>query len=345
MKKEKILYLLFAVVLVGVIFLSFQGKEKEEEVIKIGIITDLTGQGAYWGESTRIGAEMAARELREEGYKVNLIFEDYRLDTIDAINAAQKLINIDKVNAIYADFNPGAVAIGSLMKDKDTIFMYAAAVVSPLEESPYTYKTYLDFRAGCRTISERLKEEGIDKPGLLKLNWEAGELCSKGVKDVYGEEALIESYNFGESDFKTQLTKLITGGAQAIMSPALEEGTLITLKNMRELGISLPFGTVQDTLNEQTINQYSEELKNGISFGMDIDREFSENISGYNLSTKDGAALAYVHVKQLVKYLTECGNSTICTANMLDQAGSDNTINFRGFENRIADLEMKIERY
>ena len=88
----------------------------QEGIIKIGIITDLTGPASYWGESTQEGAEVALKELREEGYNVELIFEDFQLDTKKALTSAQRLL-LEDVDAIYAEFNPAAVAVGSLLKD------------------------------------------------------------------------------------------------------------------------------------------------------------------------------------------------------------------------------------
>src|ERR1043166_8098473 len=48
--------------------------------IKIGVITDLTGTAAYWGESTQVGAELAIQDLQTKGDNVQLIYENYSLE-------------------------------------------------------------------------------------------------------------------------------------------------------------------------------------------------------------------------------------------------------------------------
>ena len=74
--------MILIVIAVGVIVLTWitvvsmglTGQVSKKETIKIGIITDLTGPAAYWGESSRVGAEIAAEEMRKEGYDVELIY-------------------------------------------------------------------------------------------------------------------------------------------------------------------------------------------------------------------------------------------------------------------------------
>ena len=163
MKSKILIAILIITIIVAILLINLQGAKQES--IKIGIITDLTGPAAYWGESTRVGAEIAVEELQKEGINVTLIFEDYQLDSRKALTSAQKLINIDNVDAIYAEFNPAAISVGSLVKDKNILFVYDAAPTSPLKDSPYTYKTYLNYQEGCREIAKKfsvnLFREGV----------------------------------------------------------------------------------------------------------------------------------------------------------------------------------------
>ena len=196
--------------------LIFSGGDKQN--VEIGIITDLTGPAAYWGTSSQVGAELAVEELKEEGYDINLVYEDYRLDSSEALSAVQKLVNVDDVDGVYAEFNPAAISAGSFLKGKDVLYIYDAAIISPLENNPYAYKTYLDYKEGCRQISSKFREEGIEKMGVLKVNLEFGEICLEGAEEVYGENVSVEAYNLGDQDFKTQILKLNQEGVGAIIN-------------------------------------------------------------------------------------------------------------------------------
>jgi len=317
--------------------------------VTIGIVTDLTGPAAYWGESTRVGAEIAKDELETEGYDVNLIFEDYQLDTTKALSAGQKLVNIDNVDAIYAEFNPASIALGSFLKDKDILFVYDAAPVSPLTENLNAYKTYLDYKAGCRMIAQEFKSQGIETIGVLKANWEPGELCLDGVKEVFSDKVVSESYNLGDTDFRTQVLKLKNARAEAVINTAFEGDTLNTLKAMKELSFQVPYGTVDDTITDNVKNTYPNELNGTVTFGFkDVEESFAQKTevkSSQPLATDYAAAIAYTHIKQMVKALNKCEKDLLCVKEALDSAERDSTIGFEKFVNRIADLEMSIKKY
>lgn len=171
--RDILVIVVLILIILSLLFISFSSDD-ESDSVKIGVITDLTGPAAYWGESTRVGAEIAADELNGEGIEVELVFEDYRLEASLALNAAQKLVGADGVDAIYVDFNPAAISVGSFLIGKDLLFVYDAAVVSPLEGNPGAYKTYLDYREGCKQVSQKFLSEGVEEMGVLKVNLEFG---------------------------------------------------------------------------------------------------------------------------------------------------------------------------
>jgi len=321
-----------------------KNKHTNKNIIKIGVIADLSGPVAAWGESTKVGTEVAKTELNDAGYKVNIIYEDYQLDPAKALTAAQKLINTDKVDAIYAEFNPAAYSIAPFLKDKNIPWIYDAAPTSPLDISPYAYKSYLDYEQGCVQLAEYYKSQGVQKLGSLELNWEPGKLCTKGLQSVYqGNDLLTETYDANTLDLKTQVTKLKMANVGAIINAGLEPDTLTTLKAIQDLGFDVPYGTVSDSATTTVQNKYPEQFKKTTIFGFgDIDSTFLSRVkaNNSNLTSYYGAALAYTHIRQLVKSITGCGAGEInCIKTKLDKSPSDKTIGFKGFVNRIANFE------
>jgi branched-chain amino acid transport system substrate-binding protein len=344
--KKSWMWVIGIVLFLAIIAVLYYNNQPKEEAIKIGIITDLTGPAAYWGESTRVGAELAAQDLKKEGYDVQLIYEDYQPDASKALTSAQKLVNVDNVDAIYAEFNPAAISVASFVKDKNILFVYDAAVTSPLKDSLLAYKTYLDYKEGCRQISKKFKEKGISKIGVLKVNLEFGELCLDGVREVYGEQAYFESYNLGDQDFKTQLLKLNNNGVGAVINVGFEGDTLNTLKTIKEQGLNIKYGTVDDTITKQVTDLYNNELNGSWSFGFaQVSPEFSQRISENKLSTEYGAAITYTHIKPMVKAAVDCNKDKNCIIKNMDESKADNTIGFNGFSEHIANLDMQIKTY
>ncbi len=344
-----VIALVLILLIAGASFWS-RTKSLKSQTVKIGIVTDLSGPAAYWGESSRVGAELAEQELEEEGYKVDLIFEDYQLEAPKALSSAQKLVNVDNVDAVYTEFNPAAISIGSFIKDKNKIFIYDAALTSPLEDNSNAFKTYLDFQAGNRLVAEKFKSQGIEKIGVLKMNLEPGELGLAGVKEIYGNNAIVEAYDLGATDLKTQVLKLKSSGVGAIINVAAFEGdTLNTLKAMKELNYKVPFGTVDDTITQNVLDTYSSELKGAYTFGFpEVDKNFSQKLaskSSKKLSTEYGAAITYTHIKQIVKSLVANKMDVAKASQDIAKSKADSTIGFEKFDNRIADLKMTLKQY
>jgi ABC-type branched-subunit amino acid transport system substrate-binding protein len=345
-KMKKWMWVIAIVLVIIVLAVIFDDKEKDNSTIKIGVVTDLTGPAAYWGESTRVGADILKKELVAQGKNIDFIFEDYALDPSKAISGAQKLVNVDKVNTLYIEFNPGVIATASFLKDKEIPYIYDAAITSPLKENILAYKTYLDNQVGCKQIAQKFKDEGVTKIGMLKMNLEAAELCENGVKEVYGDNVISEGYNPGTTDFRTQILKISNAGAGAVINMAFEGDSLNTLKVIKDYGYKLRYGTVDDSITQSVLDSYKNELKGAWTFGFNApSSDFQSKIKDYKLATPYAAALAYTHLKQLTGAIDKCGTDNKCIVKFLDQSPADPTIGFQGYKNHIADLIMAIKEY
>ena len=347
---KELIISLVVIVLIGLgVFAFTKNSDRyptaQSNPIKIGIITDLTGPAAYWGESTRAGADILKKELTDDGKNVEFVFEDYGLDAAKAASAAQKLVSVDKVNAVYAEFNPGAIATASVLKDRQIPLIYDAAITSPLKDNEFFYKTYLDYQEGCKQIAQKFKNEGVTKLGLLKVNLEFGELCQMGTKQVYSD-LISEGYNLGDTDFRTQLLKIKNAGASAVVNVGFEGDTANTLKIIRDLKYNLRYGTVDDTITESVLTTYGTQLKGAWTFGFNEPSvSFQDKLKEYNVGLPYGAAIAYTHLKQLVNAVSKCQDDAPCISRELDKSPKDQTIGFQKYTNRIAELTMKLKQY
>ena len=84
--------------------------EKAEipDVVKIGFIAPLTGNAAALGQDDKAGV-VHYFELNPtiDGKTVEVIYEDGKCNGQDAANAAQKLVNVDKVQVIIGGLCSG----------------------------------------------------------------------------------------------------------------------------------------------------------------------------------------------------------------------------------------------
>ena len=313
-------------------------KAQKDEVIKIGVITPLTGGVAYWGESSRLGVELAKKDLADEGINVEFIIEDGQLDPKVALNATQKLVNVDKVDAIFSEFNPAAIAVTSIIKDKNILHVYDAAAISPLKESDNVYKTYLDYELSCEKVARLIKNRGIEKVGVLKINLEFGNLCLNGIKNVYGDNVFVENYNAETFDFRTMLSKLkVNDDIGAIFNVSFQPETLASIKNINEFKMDAIFVGLSEIVSPDIVNEYTDLLEESIMFGLPaVSNDFVQRIEmefpDQTVSNYQAASLAYIHSKQIANAFNKCNKDLECVKKEMDNSKKESVIGFSGFK-------------
>lgn len=315
--------------------------------IKIGVLTDLSGPVAYWGKQARIGAEIAAKEINENnGGRLKIIYGDHKLNTKFAVSEAQKLINIDKVDAIYSEFTPTSVAISSLVKNEQLLAIFSAAADSLANISENIFKTYLDYTVGCKMVANYWKKKGLQRIGLFKANLEFGELCLRGVKEVYPEVEVTE-YNPGDN-VSTQALLFKSKNIEGVINSTFEPELINMIKAMSSIGYFPEVGSNSDAFTLNAQKQFNEFAKKVYLFNFSpVSSTFLGKVSNFypdnNLVSIEGAALVYTHIKQLYQVLTICSNRDLaCQVNELSSSLSDKTIGFERWENRRAIFNLGI---
>ena len=349
MKKNILVAGLVILFIIGII--AFSSSKDQGKVLKIGVITPLTGGSAYYGESTKVGIKLAEAELKKENINISFIVEDGQLDPKVALSAAQKLVNVDGIKAIYSEFNPASISVSSFLKGKNIFHLYDSAAVSPLNEGPNNFKTYLDYQASCKEVSQYIKDnKGVAKVGVLKINIEFGDLCVKGIQEVYGDQVVVESYDPGNTDFKVAISKLSRANVDVIFNPSFKAETVTSLKQMKDLGINKLFVGLTETVTPDVSESLGGFIQGDIFFGLPrVSSSLKEKIKNQNggddVGDYNAAGSAYVHMMQLGKAISVCNSDSTCVASELSKATSNAEIGFEGFFNRIAKFDNLISEW
>lgn len=343
-----IILVLGGVLGIGYVFFA-QSPVDDRKGQRIGIITPLTGDLAYWGASTQLGAELARRELAQQGIQIQLVFEDGQLTADSAMSAARKLRHVDQVQAIYSEFAPAAAAVPLVLDGSSILHVYDAGLVSSLQERPLIYKTYIDYQLGCRMLAEEIRRRGIQRVGVLQLQLEPGELCLKGIREIFGDRLAVEGYPPGTIDFRTQLVKLLQAGqVEAVINVSFPQEMILSLKQLRELqGTQLFAGSAED-LSEEVIQEQASLLEGALFFGLPpIGQEFLSRVQTEFPTTSIGnrraLALAYLHVKQMGLALAKCHQETSCLDSEMAASVPDTSLGFEGFQDRVARFRIVVQ--
>jgi len=232
--------------LVVVLFLSFSSPS--EEVIKIGVITGLTGHESLSGKWTQQGLELAKEEINANGgingLPIKLLYEDSEFKPRLGLLSAKKLVEANNVDALITASGAGtALSILPYANEKKVIQMETVCIVPAC----HTKDDYL-FRASgppedqskfiAKFVEENLKYERV---AILWINNDYGinqrDAFKKHFKgSIVGDEA----YEQASTDFRTHLTKLAAKNPDIIFFASHIVDTGHILKQKGELEIDIP---------------------------------------------------------------------------------------------------------
>jgi branched-chain amino acid transport system substrate-binding protein len=213
----------------------------EKPKIKIGVVVPFTKEYGYVGEDIRKGLELAKEQLKNNPYDFELIYEDSALENTKTVLAAQKLLNVDRVDVIVSLWSNCAKLVAPLA-DKKKVIHFAIAANSYLpRDYKYTFTHETTIIALMGATFDLLKREKIKKIAEVTINVEGWRLCpiefkkfnSKGEIEVVADEL----FNPGERDFRIMLSKIKTLKPDGLIIMSSSPEKEIVLKQIKEIQI------------------------------------------------------------------------------------------------------------
>jgi len=120
----------------------------------------------------------------------------------------------------------------------------AEAIVKPIEESLFIFKTpQLDSHVVVK-ILEQIKKMGITKIAVMSESLPFGQLGQKQLKNFGGEMGVEivadETYGPSDTNMTAQLRKISESGAEAVVNWSIVPAQSIVPKDMKALGMKIP---------------------------------------------------------------------------------------------------------
>ncbi len=253
MTQRSILALAMAIVLSLALALGTSGYAQDKKPpLKIGAIFSVTGKASWLGDPEKKTTLMLVEALNKaggvDGCPVEVIIEDDEGLEPKAVNAAEKLINKENVLAIIGPSLSGtSLAIKPICEKAQIPLVSCAAaeaIVTPVEESKYVFKTpQLDSHVAIRIV-EQMNKMGIKKIGLITDTLAFGQQGRKHLlansKEMGLEVVADETFGPADTDMTAQLQKIESAGAEAVVGWTIVPAQSIIPKNMRQLGMKIP---------------------------------------------------------------------------------------------------------
>ena len=257
----------------------------DSEII-LGSHTDLSGPVAIWGVGSINGARMRFEEANEaggvNGRQIKFVVEDTQYQIPRAIQAANKLINRDKVFAMVLALGTptnNAVLTQQLKAGIPNMFPLTGArsMVEPYHDLKFAQRGiyYDEIRAGVKYF---LEEMGKEKPCVIYQDTDYGQEILEGAEDQLKEmgQALVgvSAHKPTESEFTASIIRLRNAQCDVVFMGTIHRDTILILEAARKMKFDVVF------------------VGNNAAYGQVIAEQESGSGEGYH---------AFVHMAKLYK--------------------------------------------
>lgn len=223
--------------------------------LKVGMILPLTGPFADWGNSIRIGAELAGQDAKNS---LSIFFEDDECSSVKAISAAEKLLTLDKAQVLIGPCDPGGLPpLAASAEQRSALVMS----VSFLDDAVFQNRSNLinlatQISVEAEAIVKALSEHKVTTLAVVHGSNKFGEEFSRQLERLcpqYNVRLVAdEAADLSSTDFRSLILRLRANKPLAIFIHEGESQTGQFLRQLRELGGKEPvysyYGFQSDTV-------------------------------------------------------------------------------------------------
>ncbi len=246
---KSIIWVVVILIVVAIIWIGKSGNTVKQEsgekgVIKIGIVLPLSGPAGTLGEASKKSVDLALSKLSaEEKAQVEVVYADDQFDPKQTVSVTQKLIDVDKVNAIIAYSSPSSVA-ASYIAEKASVPMIGLGNSPDINTGKQWVVRYMLGPEQQAQAIEQLLLKGKYKKIALIWNQTDG---PKSVHDALvkilptGGYTIVadESVTKAENDFKTSIAKIRSAKPDVIVA-YISPQVGVFAKQAKDVGLNIP---------------------------------------------------------------------------------------------------------
>jgi branched-chain amino acid transport system substrate-binding protein len=226
-----------------------QGK-LSDDVVRIGVLTDMSGVYAeYGGPGAVMAAKMAVEDFGGKmfGKEIQVVSADHQNKPDIAKNVTLQWFDRDKVDMTVENLNSGvAIAVTALGKEKNKITIVngaASARITNEDCAPGTGIHYLmDTIALGNVVGKAIVKDGGDSWFFLTADYAFGHSLEKDTGDVVkaagGKVLGAVRHPLSTGDFSSFLLQAQTSGAKIIGLANAGGDTVNSIKSAAEFGIT-----------------------------------------------------------------------------------------------------------
>jgi branched-chain amino acid transport system substrate-binding protein len=229
------------------------GSGKGGDDLVVGVYGSLTGNDATFGESTKLGVELALSELQASkqgkigGLTLRSVVEDDQGRAEEAATVVQKLINQDQVAAVIGEVASSRSLAAAPICQAAGVPMITPSSTNPKVTEVGEFISRMCFIDPFRTVMAKFAAQnlGVKKVAILKdvkSDYSVGlsQYFTQAFTAAGGSIVAEQAYSAGDQDFSAQLTAIKGKGPEAIFIPGYYTEVGLIARKARELGLTCP---------------------------------------------------------------------------------------------------------
>ncbi|NBC95151.1 MAG: ABC transporter substrate-binding protein [Deinococcus-Thermus bacterium] len=254
------------------------GTAGAQEPVKLGALMPMTGDLAAFGETCYNGVQLAVDQINGAGgllgADIELVLGDTQTLPQPAIDAAQRMANVDGVAGIIGALSSGnTIPVAQTVAAAEGVPMMSPASTSPvitgLEDDGYLFRTVPSDAFQGVALADVTMDHDIDTVAVIYVNNDYGEGLANSFGGAFEERGGTITgsvpYEQGRASYRGELQQL-AGDAQALVLIGYPENGATILRQALEEGFFDRFIFTDGMKAPEIIEQIGAEFLNG-SFG------------------------------------------------------------------------------
>lgn len=204
--------------------------DAQKKPILVGFPMFLTGGGALFGEPSKIGAEMAVKEINEKGgilgRPVELLVRDCKSSPDEATRVARELILKEKVEFLVGGLTASqGLALSELAKTEKILYIApiskTTAMTEPDKLHPYVFRAAANTNTEGRSAAVFMAKQPWKRIYTIGPDYEYGQMVTKAFVDWIKKlkpdvEIVLQGWpKLGEPDFTPFITAALAAKPEA----------------------------------------------------------------------------------------------------------------------------------
>jgi branched-chain amino acid transport system substrate-binding protein len=246
---------LIVVIIVAIVLVTRKPETTSTDTIKIGVVSPMTGPKSKLGEGLKQAIILAQTDIGTTKKHYEFIYEDSKGDAAAGAAAAQKLIAINKVNALVSISSQDGNIV-ALAAQNAHIPHFGIANDTHVENGDYSFTHWAPAEAQAQLMATELQKRGLKKVAFLMEQNDAWVAALSGFETAIANTdvkiAYQEKFVTGTSDFRTMLQKVKQANPDVLLIEAFSPMAEQMAKQAKELGLKpvitsiTAFGVVKD---------------------------------------------------------------------------------------------------